>query len=121
LVATTTMAVSYLDRQVLGVLAFSYAYLVATPIAGRLIERIGVRPGVWVAVAVGRLRRARARHLLRRPLRDAARARRDGGAVLPGRRRRGLAHPSARAPTPRARRALHGQLDRRDGRSAARR
>lgn len=66
------MAVSYLDRQVLGVLApsvradlridheaygwigaaFSYAYLVATPIAGRLIERIGVRRGLWVAVAL---------------------------------------------------------------------
>lgn len=71
-VATATMAVSYLDRQVLGVLApsvreeleigneaygwiaaaFSYAYLFATPIAGRLLERLGVRRGLVVAVLV---------------------------------------------------------------------
>lgn len=70
LVATGTMAISYLDRQVLGVLApsvrdslhidlesygwlassFSIAYLVATPIAGRVLERIGVRRGLLVAV-----------------------------------------------------------------------
>ncbi|MCZ7684864.1 MAG: MFS transporter [Sandaracinaceae bacterium] len=72
LVATATMAVSYLDRQVLGVLApsvradlgidneaygwvaaaFSYAYLLATPIAGRLLERLGVRRGLLVSVIV---------------------------------------------------------------------
>lgn len=66
------MAVSYLDRQVLGVLApsvradlhidneaygwigaaFSYAYLFATPIAGRLLERLGVRRGLLVSVIV---------------------------------------------------------------------
>ncbi len=66
------MAVSYLDRQVLGVLApsvrsdlgidneaygwvaaaFSYAYLLATPIAGRLLERLGVRRGLLVSVIV---------------------------------------------------------------------
>ena len=70
LVATATMAISYLDRQVLGVLApsvrdaleidnqaygwlassFSIAYLVSTPIAGRLLDRIGVRRGLLAAV-----------------------------------------------------------------------
>lgn len=70
LVATATMAISYLDRQVLGVLApsvraelqidgeaygwlassFSIAYLVSTPIAGRLLDRVGVRRGLLGAV-----------------------------------------------------------------------
>jgi ACS family hexuronate transporter-like MFS transporter len=79
LVATATMAISYLDRQVLAVLApsvtedlgigeeaygwlasaFSIAYLVSAPLAGRLIERVGVRRGllgavlVWTAVSAG--------------------------------------------------------------------
>ncbi|MEO7331053.1 MAG: MFS transporter [Minicystis sp.] len=77
LTATFTMAVSYLDRQTLAVLgptvkeqlhidnqgygwlisAFSIAYLVGAPIAGRLIDRIGARRGLlgavllWSAVA----------------------------------------------------------------------
>jgi MFS transporter, ACS family, hexuronate transporter len=70
LVATATMAVSYLDRQVLAVLsptvredlgidreqygwlasAFSIAYLVCAPLAGRLLERIGVHRGLIFAV-----------------------------------------------------------------------
>lgn len=69
-VATATMAISYLDRQVLAVLAptvqaeldltdseygwghsaFSLAYLVAAPFAGRLLERMGIRNGMLVAV-----------------------------------------------------------------------
>jgi ACS family hexuronate transporter-like MFS transporter len=72
LVATATMAISYLDRQVLSVLAptitdeldideesygwlqsaFSLAYLVAAPFAGRLLELVGVRRGLLVAVLV---------------------------------------------------------------------
>lgn len=70
LVATLTMALSYVDRQVLAVLAptvqrelalgdaqygwlqsaFSLAYLAAAPIAGRLLERFGIRRGMLVAV-----------------------------------------------------------------------
>ncbi len=69
-VATLTMAVSYVDRQVLAVLAptvtralaidetsygwltaaFSLAYLVGAPPAGRLIDRIGARRGLLAAV-----------------------------------------------------------------------
>ncbi len=72
LVATATMAISYLDRQVLAVLAptitrelriddevygwlasaFSIAYLVSAPLAGRVIERAGVRRGLLGAVLV---------------------------------------------------------------------
>lgn len=77
LTATLTMAVSYVDRQALAVLAptvtrelgiseesygwlisaFSIAYLIAAPLAGRLIDRVGARRGllgavlVWSAVA----------------------------------------------------------------------
>lgn len=77
LVATFTMAVSYLDRQTLAVLgptvkeqlhidnqgygwlisAFSIAYLVGAPIAGRIIDHVGARRGLlgavllWSAVA----------------------------------------------------------------------
>lgn len=71
-VATATMAISYLDRQVLSVLAptvtdeldiseeeygwlasaFSIAYLVSAPLAGRLLERVGVRRGLMGAVVV---------------------------------------------------------------------
>jgi MFS transporter, ACS family, hexuronate transporter len=77
LVATLTMAISYIDRQTLAVLAptvtaalgisevsygwlasaFSIAYLVGAPLAGRLIDRVGARRGlpaavlVWTAVA----------------------------------------------------------------------
>ena len=77
LVATSTMAVSYVDRQTLSVLgpqvthalgisdarygwlasAFSMAYLVGTPLGGRLIVALGVRRGLlgsvllWSAVA----------------------------------------------------------------------
>lgn len=77
LTATFTMAVSYLDRQTLAVLgptvkeqlhidnqgygwlisAFSIAYLVGAPVAGRLIDRVGARRGLlgavllWSAVA----------------------------------------------------------------------
>lgn len=70
LVATFTMAISYLDRQVLAVLAptvtkaleiddtsygllasaFSVAYLIGSPIAGRLIDRHGARGGLLIAV-----------------------------------------------------------------------
>src|SRR5207253_298270 len=66
LVATSTMTISYLDRQVLAVLsptiseqlhigetaygwlqsAFSIAYLACAPFAGRLLERAGVRHGL---------------------------------------------------------------------------
>jgi len=77
LTATLTMAVSYVDRQALAVLAptvtrelgiseegygwliaaFSIAYLVSAPLAGVLIDRVGARRGllgavlVWSAVA----------------------------------------------------------------------
>lgn len=70
LTATLTMAVSYMDRQALAVLAptvtkdlhisdqaygwlisaFSFAYLVGAPIAGYLIDRIGARRGLFFAV-----------------------------------------------------------------------
>lgn len=70
LVATLTMAVSYVDRQVLAVLAptvtkalaidetsygvlagaFSLAYLVGAPLAGRWIDRVGARRGLLAAV-----------------------------------------------------------------------
>jgi ACS family hexuronate transporter-like MFS transporter len=70
LVATATMAISYLDRQVLAVLApavtdeldisdeaygwlasaFSIAYLLTAPLAGRLLERVGIRRGLTFAV-----------------------------------------------------------------------
>jgi ACS family hexuronate transporter-like MFS transporter len=66
------MAISYVDRQTLSVLAptvtkalsidetaygwlasaFSIAYLVAAPIAGRVIDRVGARRGLLVAVIV---------------------------------------------------------------------
>jgi len=69
--ATLTMAVSYFDRQVLAALApsvkealhisnqrygwtvsaFSIAYLVATPLAGRLIDAMGARRGLLYAFA----------------------------------------------------------------------
>jgi predicted MFS family arabinose efflux permease len=72
LVATFTMAVSYIDRQTLAVLspdvcsalgidetrygwllsAFSIAYLVGAPLAGRLLDRVGARRGLLGAVAV---------------------------------------------------------------------
>lgn len=72
LVATFTMAVSYFDRQTLAVLApdvtralnlseteygwlasaFSIAYLVGAPLAGRWIDRIGARRGLLAAVIV---------------------------------------------------------------------
>src|SRR4051812_20187760 len=72
LVATLTMAVSYVDRQTLAVLsptvtkalaisdeqygwlvsAFSVAYLVGAPIAGRMIDGIGARRGLLGAVLV---------------------------------------------------------------------
>jgi ACS family hexuronate transporter-like MFS transporter len=72
LVATFTMAVSYIDRQTLSVIApavqaslgiddvaygwlvsaFSIAYLVGAPLAGRLIDRVGARRGLLVAVIV---------------------------------------------------------------------
>jgi len=72
LVATLTMAVSYVDRQVLAVLAptvtralaideasygwlaaaFSLAYLAGAPLAGRLIDRVGARRGLLAAVLV---------------------------------------------------------------------
>lgn len=77
LVATLTMTVSYIDRQTLSVLAptitsvfgisegqygllaaaFSMAYLVGTPAAGWLVDRVGARRGLplslllWTAVA----------------------------------------------------------------------
>jgi ACS family hexuronate transporter-like MFS transporter len=72
LVATSTMAISYLDRQVLAVLAptvtaelaigdeqygwlqsaFSIAYLACSPFAGRMLERVGIRKGLLAAVLV---------------------------------------------------------------------
>jgi ACS family hexuronate transporter-like MFS transporter len=72
LTATLTMAVSYVDRQTLAVLAptvtkaldiseqgygwlvsaFSLAYLVGTPIAGRVVDRLGARRGLLAAVVV---------------------------------------------------------------------
>src|SRR5688572_14297541 len=72
LVATFTMAVSYVDRQTLAVLslsvcealqineqqygwlqsAFSIAYLVGAPIAGRWIDRVGSPRGLLMAVIV---------------------------------------------------------------------
>jgi len=72
LVATLTMAVSYVDRQVLAsvgvsvtkefglseaqwgslVSAFSIAYLVGSPFAGRMIDRVGARRGLLGAVLV---------------------------------------------------------------------
>ena len=72
LTATFTMAVSYVDRQTLAVLAptvtkaldideqgygwlvsaFSLAYLVGSPLAGRLIDRVGARRGLLGAVVV---------------------------------------------------------------------
>jgi MFS transporter, ACS family, hexuronate transporter len=72
LVATLTMAVSYVDRQTLAVLAprvtaelgiseqaygwlvsaFSIAYLVGAPLAGRLIDVIGARRGLLGAVVI---------------------------------------------------------------------
>jgi ACS family hexuronate transporter-like MFS transporter len=71
-VATLTMAVSYVDRQALaaiapivcaalairereyGVLqsAFSLAYLVGTPLSGAVLDRVGARKGLVVAVLV---------------------------------------------------------------------
>jgi MFS transporter, ACS family, hexuronate transporter len=77
LVATFTMAVSYVDRQTLSVLApsvcaalgisdsrygwlasaFSIAYLVGAPLAGRMIDRVGAPRGllfsvlIWSAIA----------------------------------------------------------------------
>lgn len=70
LVATLTMAISYLDRQTLAVLAptvrehlhlslvqygwlasaFSFAYLISAPIAGRLVDIAGARRGLLAAV-----------------------------------------------------------------------
>lgn len=70
LTATFTMAVSYMDRQTLAVLApvvtkslgisdekygwliaaFSIAYLVGAPIAGRFIDHVGARRGLFGAV-----------------------------------------------------------------------
>ncbi len=72
LVATFTMAVSYVDRQTLAVLAptvteslgiseqgygwlvsaFSLAYLVGAPFAGRFVDRVGARRGLLGAVTV---------------------------------------------------------------------
>jgi ACS family hexuronate transporter-like MFS transporter len=70
--ATLTMAVSYADRQTLAVLAptvtralgiseaqygwlaaaFSLAYLVGSPIAGRIVDAVGARRGLPVAVVL---------------------------------------------------------------------
>ena len=70
LVATSTMAVSYVDRQAVAALAptitkdlaisdasygllgsaFSMAYLVFAPLSGRLVDRVGARLGLLVAV-----------------------------------------------------------------------
>jgi ACS family hexuronate transporter-like MFS transporter len=70
--ATLTMAVSYFDRQTLSALgpsvrealmmsqedwgwlgsAFSIAYLVGSPLAGRLVDRVGARRGLLGAVLV---------------------------------------------------------------------
>jgi len=72
LAATFTMAVSYLDRQTLAVLAptvtkelrigeqaygwlvsaFSFAYLAGPPFAGRWLDRVGARRGLFVSVAL---------------------------------------------------------------------
>lgn len=72
LVATFTMAISYVDRQVLAVLAptvtaalridevgygvlasaFSVAYLVGAPVAGRIVDAVGARRGLLGAVVV---------------------------------------------------------------------
>lgn len=72
LVATLTLAVSYIDRQALAALApticdefkisetnygfllsaFSLAYLFASPIAGALVDRVGARRGLLGAVLV---------------------------------------------------------------------
>lgn len=72
IVATLTMAVSYIDRQALAALAptvtkafdisetqygflmsaFSMAYLVGAPIAGALVDRVGARRGLLGAVLV---------------------------------------------------------------------
>ncbi|MFI5301572.1 MAG: MFS transporter, partial [Polyangiales bacterium] len=72
LVATLTMTISYLDRQALSVLAptvteafhlddtaygwltsaFSIAYLVMAPFAGRAIDRFGARRGLPIAVVL---------------------------------------------------------------------
>ena len=72
LVATLTMAISYADRQTLSVLAptvtaklhiseiqygwlvaaFSFAYLVGAPVAGRMIDTVGARRGLFYAVLV---------------------------------------------------------------------
>lgn len=72
IVATLTMAVSYVDRQALaaiapivcsalaireseyGVLhsAFSLAYLVGTPVSGIVLDRVGARRGLLIAVLV---------------------------------------------------------------------
>ncbi len=70
--ATLTMAISYFDRQTMSLLAptvceklqisdssygdltsaFSIAYLLATPFAGRMLDKIGVRHGLLGAVIV---------------------------------------------------------------------
>ena len=70
--ATLTMAISYFDRQTMSLLAptvceklhisdsaygdltsaFSIAYLVATPFAGRMLDKIGVRNGLLAAVVL---------------------------------------------------------------------
>jgi ACS family hexuronate transporter-like MFS transporter len=72
LVATFTMAVSYVDRQTLAVLApavcealgitdteygwlasaFSIAYLVGAPLAGRMIDRVNAPRGLFAAVLI---------------------------------------------------------------------
>lgn len=72
LAATATMAVSYVDRQALSVLAptitralaisdtaygwlasaFAVAYLVCAPLAGRFIDRVGARRGLLLSVLV---------------------------------------------------------------------
>jgi ACS family hexuronate transporter-like MFS transporter len=72
LVATLTMAVSYVDRQTLSVLApsvtqelgfsetaygtlqaaFALAYLIGAPLAGHLVDRVGARRGLVGAVLV---------------------------------------------------------------------
>jgi MFS transporter, ACS family, hexuronate transporter len=72
LVATLTMAVSYVDRQTLSAIApsvqsalgmddtqysylgsaFAFAYLVGAPLAGRLIDTVGARRGLLGAVLV---------------------------------------------------------------------
>lgn len=70
--ALVTMAISHFDRQVLGAIApwvtaeldittrgygllassFSVAYMIAAPIAGRIIDRMGTRRGIVVGVTV---------------------------------------------------------------------